>query len=838
MKHDGDGASAGSAASPPAALPWHSRLRVRLLLLVLAALVPAVLLILYMALQQYERTRMHAEGAALQLVRLAAAEHIKQFDEARRILLALSGMSAIVNSDGVACPNFATDLLSYKNGHSGLRLIDAAGTSLCAWRGGDAPVSAQESAIARRAIESQQFVAGNVEFGGDSETSEIHFAFPYMHAHGRAATALVLSFDLAHVGDLIRGSGLPEQSAISVIVDGSKIAYRYPDPEKWVGRNTPASGEITKRLLELHDGVVETTSLDGITRVFAYAPVYIPDSLQTMHIMVGIPSAIAYDEVRRQLVFALSALGLVMLVVTILAWAGGTALVGRPVKQLVAAANRIGRGDYLAGSDIGRPSGELGQLAAAFDTMAEQLQVRELALLQAGDALRRSEAKFRGLADTMASAVLVHNEGKILYANRYVEALTGFSQKELRNMHFTEVIHPESLPLIEARAQARHAGTPLAPLCELRLNTRDGRECWVELSAGMVEFDGAPAVIGTFTEITARRAAEEALRRAHDELEQLVEKRTSQLLAATQEMERDIERRRTAEAEMTERNTQLAVLNQKLNEAQGQLMQSEKLASIGQLAAGVAHEINNPIGYVHSNLGSLEKYIEAALAMLDAYAGAEAAIADPGVLAQLQQIKQERELAYLREDLPTLLAESKEGITRVRKIVQDLKDFSRADTAQTWEPADLHHCLDSTLSVVWNELKYKAEVIKEYGEPPEVECVASQLNQVFMNLMVNAAHAIEGPRGRITLRTGVAAGNAWIEVSDTGKGIPPENLGRIFDPFFTTKPVGKGTGLGLSLAYGIVQKHHGKIEVASEVGVGTTFRVVLPIKQPPAPIAE
>jgi signal transduction histidine kinase len=303
-------------------------------------------------------------------------------------------------------------------------------------------------------------------------------------------------------------------------------------------------------------------------------------------------------------------------------------------------------------------------------------------------------------------------------------------------------------------------------------------------------------------------------------------------------MERDIERRRAAEAELTERNTQLAVLNQKLNDAQGQLMQSEKLASIGQLAAGVAHEINNPIGYVHSNLGSLEKYIEAALAVLDAYAGAEAAIADPGVLAQLQQIKQEQELAYLREDLPTLLAESKEGITRVRKIVQDLKDFSRADTAQTWEPADLHRCLDSTLSVVWNELKYKAEVLKEYGELPEVECVPSQLNQVFMNLMVNAAHAIEGPRGKITLRTGTDAETVWIEVSDTGTGIPPENLGRIFDPFFTTKAVGKGTGLGLSLAYGIVQKHHGEIEVSSEVGVGTTFRVVLPVKQPPAPTAE
>lgn len=272
-------------------------------------------------------------------------------------------------------------------------------------------------------------------------------------------------------------------------------------------------------------------------------------------------------------------------------------------------------------------------------------------------------------------------------------------------------------------------------------------------------------------------------------------------------------------------------LNRELEDAQNHLMQSDKMASIGQLAAGVAHEINNPIGYVHSNLGTLEKYLQDTFSMLDLYEQAEKSIADPDVLARLKLAKDELDIDFIRDDLGALMGESKEGITRVKKIVQNLKDFSHADTSDEWRFADLHSGLESTLNIVNNEIKYKAEVVREYGVLPDVECLASQLNQVFMNLLVNAAHAIE-TRGTITIRTGCLGDEAWVEISDSGKGIAQENLKKIFDPFFTTKPVGQGTGLGLSLSYGIVRKHHGRIEVDSEVGRGTTFRVWLPVRQP------
>jgi two-component system NtrC family sensor kinase len=284
--------------------------------------------------------------------------------------------------------------------------------------------------------------------------------------------------------------------------------------------------------------------------------------------------------------------------------------------------------------------------------------------------------------------------------------------------------------------------------------------------------------------------------------------------------------------ELLRANEELKQLNAKLSDAQDKLMQSEKMASIGQLAAGVAHEINNPIGFIFSNFGTLERYLADLFEMLAAYEEAESVLAGSPVAARLKELREKIELDYLKEDIPSLMAESKDGITRVRNIVQNLKDFSRVDTSQKWVLADLHHGIDSTLNIVNNEIKYKADVVKEYGQLPDIECLPSELNQVFMNLLVNAAHSIRADRGTITIRTGANESQVWVEVQDTGEGIAKENLGRIFDPFFTTKPVGKGTGLGLSLSYGIVKKHMGSIDVTSEPGEGTCFRVTLPIQHP------
>ena len=282
--------------------------------------------------------------------------------------------------------------------------------------------------------------------------------------------------------------------------------------------------------------------------------------------------------------------------------------------------------------------------------------------------------------------------------------------------------------------------------------------------------------------------------------------------------------------ELKHKHEEQCVLVNKLQEAQGQILQSEKMASIGQLAAGVAHEINNPIAFVFSNMNAMQKYVGDLLKVIEVYEQADPFLEqNKEIFSNIQLVRGQAELEYLKEDISVLVNESRDGLVRVKQIVQDLKDFSHVDEAE-WQWVDLHQCLNSTLNIVNNEIKYKAEVMKEFGDLPKVECMASQLNQVFMNLLINASHAIE-KRGSIIIRTRLEDEWVCIEIIDTGRGIEPAHMNRLFEPFFTTKPVGIGTGLGLSLSYGIVNKHGGHIDVERKPGKGSRFRILLPVRQ-------
>jgi len=280
--------------------------------------------------------------------------------------------------------------------------------------------------------------------------------------------------------------------------------------------------------------------------------------------------------------------------------------------------------------------------------------------------------------------------------------------------------------------------------------------------------------------------------------------------------------------EVETKNSELEAAYAELKATQAKILQQEKMACIGQLAAGVAHEINNPIGFVASNLSSFDKYIK----RLTEFIGLQTKIIEtsaPGeAMEQQRQYRQALKVDYSLEDVAQLLVESVDGVDRVRKIVQDLKSFSRVDEAD-YKLADVNACMESTINIVWNELKYKATLSKEYGSLPLTKCFPQQLNQVFMNLLVNAVQAIED-QGTIAIKTWCEDGSIYATVTDTGSGILPEHLERIFEPFFTTKEVGKGTGLGLSITYDIVKKHGGEITVQNRPGKGTTFSVHIPVK--------
>jgi len=408
---------------------------------------------------------------------------------------------------------------------------------------------------------------------------------------------------------------------------------------------------------------------------------------------------------------------------------------------------------------------------------------------QSNRQLRASEARYRLIAENTGDVIWSMNphSGRFTYISPSVVKMRGYTAEEAMEQSLEDALTPDSYKkaqstIAETLAEIAFGNhSNLTNLIELEQPCKDGSTVWIEvISSFLLDEQG--------------------------------------LLSEIVGVSRDCTQRRQHEAELLQMHAQL--------------LQNEKLASIGQLAAGIAHEINNPMGFINSNLSSLKKYLEKYDSHL---AQMEELLHQTGQSELHEKVAQSRKtlkLDYIQHDVHHLLSESAEGAERVMRIVQDLKTFARSDSPQTTQ-ADINPCLDSTINIIWNQIKYVADLVKEYGDLPRVTCNIQQINQVFLNLLVNAAHAIEAlgenTRGIITVRTWSDGENVLISFTDNGCGIPEENRSRIFDPFFTTKEVGKGTGLGLSISCDIIRKHGGMLTVESEVGKGTTFIISLPV---------
>lgn len=267
-----------------------------------------------------------------------------------------------------------------------------------------------------------------------------------------------------------------------------------------------------------------------------------------------------------------------------------------------------------------------------------------------------------------------------------------------------------------------------------------------------------------------------------------------------------------------------------LKSTQQQVVQQEKMIMVGQLTAGIAHEINNPLAYISSNIVSLGKYFEKLLIFIEAQQETlNSGKPDLHQAEQLQTAFQNLKLDRVIRDIPEMIRENMEGVDRIKRIIMDLKNFPRTNDSEQ-EFADINQCLENTLNIVNNVLEYKTKINREYGELPRLLCYPQQLNQVFMHLLVNAAHAIDS-HGEITVRSWNAQGRIYISFNDTGCGIPEHQLLRIFEPFFTTKEAGSGTGLGLSINNEIVRNHGGEIRADSKAGKGSTFTVSIPLER-------
>ncbi len=376
------------------------------------------------------------------------------------------------------------------------------------------------------------------------------------------------------------------------------------------------------------------------------------------------------------------------------------------------------------------------------------------------------------------------------------------------------------------------------------------------LDLGAVDFVVKPV---SASRVRARVRNPLELKAYRDHLETVVKERTAELLNKQQQLENinceleqqhlELEKHRAhLEALVKERTGELLLKQQQLEELNSELEErviaevrknrekdsllvyQEKLASIGQLAAGVAHEINNPMSFVTSNLRTLKSYASIENEYRAALEAAVTVYCPSEECARLVGVKEELEIPYILDDTAALITESLEGAERVRKIVLDLKDFARLDGDGIGD-TNLNDCVQSAVSIVRNEINTVAELELSLADIPLVFCNAQQINQVIANILVNAVNAIT-PWGKIAVSTECVAEYVQLTFSDSGRGIPADIIGRIFDPFFTTRDVGKGTGLGLSISYDIVKKHGGEITVSSEVGVGTVFVVRLPVAGP------
>ncbi len=533
----------------------------------------------------------------------------------------------------------------------------------------------------------------------------------------------------------------------------------------------------------------------------------------TWHALVGLSlsevDAALATWFHRTLIWGAVILGMVMALLLYISRA-----ITRPIVALTRSADRITHGNLELTPSISSRD-EIGVLAMQFNRMVIHLRT-------AHEELQASERRNRALIESASAALigiaLVEAVGPrtalFRYVNHAVCRISGYDRADLLGMPVSMVIHPVDLPKAwRGFRKIIQAGEDASPL-NLRCVCKNGMEVPIELSTSFSEYEGRVVLAVFVRDISEKVRAEEMLRRHRDLLEETVLERTRDLRNSLDELKR----------------------------TQSQLLHAEKMASIGQLAAGIAHEINTPAQFVGDNVHFLQNASQDLQPIFQAYAELLAQVregaVDSGHVSELESLLQKTDIEFLLQETPLAIAQIQEGIGRISKIVRSMKEFAHPG-GQEKCPMDINKALENTVIVARHEWKFVAELQTDFDSNlPMVLCLPDEINQVFLNVLINACQAVRdvvdvqgGGKGRIRISTSRVGDQVEIRISDTGKGIPDAIQGRIFDPFFTTKVVGQGTGQGLAIAHAVVvEQHGGTITFETEDGRGTTFIIRLPLE--------
>lgn len=718
-------------------------LHARLMLLVLAVIVPALGLIFYHRMEDKNADRLQALYDARRLARNVSALYEHTIMEIRHILFTLSQMPQFHAQDSAACSKIFADLLKQTENYSDFAAAKPSGEVFASAPPITKPVSFSNLSWFQRVLQTRGFTIGEYSLGRIGDKPTIVFGYPALDDSGQLTTVFAAGLDLERLQRMLLGVSLPDGAILIVIDSEGTIIVRFPDLEKFVG-NQMSDRTIVQTVLTQKDGVLEEVGLDRVPRLYGYTTV--GSGIEAIHIIVGIPAQVAYADLKRNTIRDFTLLGMVSVLALLGAWLFGKIFIISPVNRLLDATKKLAGGDLTARVNRSANAGELGLLASHFDQMAGALQRRE-------ESLRLSEGKYRALTESLTDLIYRAEPETFAatYVNKAVERIYGYSVDEwLRDSSLREkAIHPEDRERVLAfYGKAQKAVRD--GVVEYRIIRRDGEMRWVserfawekDICGKVVSFNGI------MSDMTEYRQTEQALRQQREELSRF-----------------------------------------------------GRLATVGEFAASVAHEINQPLAAILNNAQAAKRILSSDTPDIDE------------VRAGLQDI--------IDDD------------RRAGEVIRHLRSFLKRQDA--YRTIDINTVIEEVLKILYREIVDRQVRVTSYLSPdiPHIEGGRIELQQVFMNLILNGCDAlmnVDPQRRQMHIRTSVDEPNSIVvAVQDSGTGLDKTEIDRVFEPYYTTKT--EGLGVGLSISKSIIAAHGGRIWAVNNPEGGATFYFTLPISK-------